>query len=205
MKFKWMLFFLLPFALRAQEIKMSETEIKVFKTEVMKSSANTQSLTSDFIQTKHMSFLSKPIESSGKLSFKKPGSVLWKYTKPFDYSVIFKDDKIYINDAGKKNSVNTGNSKMFDKLNKLIVGSISGDMFDEKEFIISYHKISDKSLVRFVPKDAAMKRYLKQIELHFYENTVSEVKMIEPNDDYTRILFKNKVLNAKIDNSVFNP
>jgi outer membrane lipoprotein-sorting protein len=205
MRFKWVIFFLFPVILNAQEVKMTEAEIKAFKNGVSVSSKNTTSLSSDFIQTKHMSFLSKPIETKGSLSYQAPGLVLWKYTQPFQYAVIFRENKIYINDAGKKSDVNLGNSKMFSKLNKLIVGSISGDMFDEKEFTIAYFKVGGKPMARFVTKDTNIKKYLKQIELYFENNTVSEVKMTEPTDDYTKIVFKNKVLNAKIDPRVFTP
>ena len=203
MKLKWIVFFLFPLFLNAQEVKMNEAEIKAFKDGVAGAAKNMQSLTADFVQTKHTSYLAKPIETLGNMSFKSPRMILWKYTAPSPYSVIFRDNKVYINDAGKKK--NMGVSKMFNKLNNLIVGSVSGDMFDEKEFSISYFKVKGKSMAKFVPKDGTLKKYLKHIELYFENNTVAEVKMIELSDDYTQIVFKNKVFNARIDNSVFTP
>jgi outer membrane lipoprotein carrier protein len=46
---------------------------------------------------------------------------------------------------------------------------------------------------------------IKQIDLYFplKDITVSEVKLIESSGDYTKIIFKNKVINTKIDDSVF--
>lgn len=205
MKFKWMFLLLLPYFLKAQETRMSDAEAKAFQKAVSSSAEQTQSLTADFTQTKHMSFLSKPIESKGKLSFKKPGMVLWRYTNPFQYSVLFRDNKIFINDGGRKSDVNAGSSKLFDRLSKIVAGSITGDMFDTKEFVITYYKSGGIPQVRFQPRDATLKKYLKQIDMYFDENAVSEVKMTEPSDDYTRIVFKNKLLNAKIDPAVFNP
>lgn len=106
----------------------------------------------------------------------------------------------------KKSQMDTGNSKMFAKLNKLIVGSVSGDMFDDAEFTITYFKDKDSNIARLVPKDAALKKYIKQMELHFEKksNMVSEVIMTEPSGDYTRIVFKNKTANAPVPDSVFN-
>jgi len=190
----------------AQEQKMSDSEISAFKNAVNATAKNTKTLSTDFTQLKHMDFLSKDIETSGKMNFKTPNMLQWQYVKPYQYSIVFKNNKIFINDAGKKNNIDKSNSKMFDKLNKLIVGSVNGNMFDENEFTISYYKTKDFNITKLLPKDAALKKYVKQMELYFDKtgNTVSQVKMIEPSNDYTKIIFKNKVINAKIDDSVFN-
>lgn len=190
----------------AQEQKMADSEISAFKNAVNATAKNTKTLTADFTQSKHMDFLSKDIETSGKMNFKAPNMLQWQYVKPYQYSIVFKNNKIFINDAGKKNNIDKGNSKMFDKLNKLIVGSVNGNMFDENEFTISYFKTKDFNITKLLPKDATLKKYVKQMELYFDKtgNTVSQVKMIEPSNDYTKIIFKNKAINAKIDDSVFN-
>ena len=78
-------------------------------------------------------------------------------------------------------------------------------MFDDKEFTISFFKTKTNNITRLIPKDAALKKYIKQIELTFDDEdfTVIQVKLIESSDDYTRIVLKNKTLNAKIDDSIF--
>lgn len=193
------------FTATAQEQKMSTAEITTFKNAVNATAKSTKTLTTDFVQYKHMDFLAKDIETSGKMVFKTPGMLLWQYTKPYQYSVIFKNNKIAINDAGKKSEMNVGNSKMFAKLNKLIVGSVSGDMFDENEFTITYLKSAEYNITRLLPKDAALKKYIKEMELNFDKkgNMVSKVKMTEPSGDYTTIVFKNKAINAQVSDSVF--
>lgn len=198
------IFLLITFFTFAQEQKMSDAEIISFKKNVEKESKNTQTLKTDFVQYKHMDFLSKDIESSGKMAFKSPNMLLWHYLKPYNYSVIFKNSKIYINDQGQKSTVDA-KSKMFEKMNKMIVGSVSGNMFDDKEFTISYFKTKDFYIAKFVPKTSTLKKYIKQVELYFSNQnySVSQVKLIEPSADYTKIIFKNKVENAKIDESVF--
>lgn len=188
----------------AQEQKMTAAEITAFKQDVNVVSKKIKTLTTDFVQYKHMDFLSKDIETSGKMIFKEPNLLQWQYKKPYNYSIVFKNGKILINDEGKKSAVDIGNSKIFGRINKLIVGSVSGNMFDDKEFSISYFKSKGQNLAKFVPKDATLKKYIKQIELSFdKEATVVQVKLLESSDDYTRIVFKNKVINANIDDSVF--
>jgi outer membrane lipoprotein carrier protein len=190
----------------AQEQKMSDAEIVLFKQSVNSVALKITTITTDFTQYKHLDFLSKDIESSGKMFFKEPNLLKWQYKKPYNYSIIFKNGKILIDDEGKKSAVDAGNNKVFGKINKLIVGSVSGKMFDDKEFIVSFYKSKTNNITRLLPKDATLKKYIKQIELTFdkEDHTVIQVKLIESSDDYTRIVLKNKTLNAKIDDSIFN-
>lgn len=153
-----------------------------------------------------MSFMSKEIESKGEMLLQVPNNLLWKYTSPYVYSIAFKDNKISINDQGKKNKIDIGNNKKFAKINTLIVGSISGNMFDDKEFKITYFINNKRNIAKLVPSSKEITQYISQIVLYFDENqsTVSEVKLVEPSEDYTRIVFKNKKLNIKLNDSSFN-
>lgn len=190
----------------AQEQKMTENEVTAFKQSVAVVSKKIKTLSTDFVQYKHLDFLSKDIETSGKMVFKEPNSLLWQYKKPYNYTIVFKNGKILINDEGKKSAVDIGNSKLFGKINKLIVGSVSGDLFDDAAFSISYFKNKDQNIAKFLPKDAALKKYIKQIELTFDKEdaTVLQVKLLESSADYTKIVLKNKVINAKVDDAVFS-
>lgn len=189
----------------AQDVKMSTAEMTAFKQSVNEVSKKIKSLSTDFVQYKHLDFLAKDIETSGKMIFKEPYLLLWQYKKPYNYSIVFKNGKILINDEGKKNAVDVGNSKIFAKINKLIVGSVSGNLFDDKEFEITYFKNKNQNVAKLLPKDASLKKYIRQIELSFDKEdfTVVQVKLIESSEDFTRIVLKNKVLNAKVDDSVF--
>lgn len=192
-----------PPAAASQETPLSDAEIQAFKEAVRKVAAQTESLTADFSQSRHSRYLAKAAESRGKLSFQKPGHVRWKYTSPSSYSVLFRENRMYINDAGKKKDVNAG--KRLEKLNKLIAGSVTGDMFDAPEFTFSFARSGGNTVVRLFTKEASLKKYIREIELTFENNTVSEVKMTEPSQDYTRIILKNKVLNSRIDPAIFVP
>ncbi len=191
----------------AQESKMSNVEIENFKKDIIADSKKIQTLTADFTQYKVMSFLDKPIVSKGKLYLQNPKAMRWNYTQPIDYNVIFNNGKIYINDEGKKSSVDLQGNKKFEKLNQLIVGSVSGNLFDTNDFVITYVKTDKSRIAKLQPKIKDVKKYIKEIQLTFYsgQSTVTEVKLIEPSDDYTKILFTNKSLNKTINASVFNP
>lgn len=203
--FLFVFFSLIAVAVNAQEQKMTDGETAAFRQSVNAVSKKITSLATDFTQFKHMDFLAKDIETSGKMFFKEPDKLLWQYKKPYNYTIVFKNGKILINDEGKKSAMDVGSSKIFAKLNKLIVGSVSGNLFDDKEFTIMCFKSKDFNVAKLVPKDATLKKYIKQIELSFdkQDHTVTQVRLVESAEDYTKIVFKNKVQNAKIDDSIF--
>ncbi|WP_312767251.1 outer membrane lipoprotein carrier protein LolA [Epilithonimonas sp.] len=189
----------------AQNTAMTSAESKAFVTKVSSETKEIKTLQADFTQTKKMDFLDKSIVTYGKMSLKSPNSLSWKYTKPYQYSIIFKDNKIYINDQGKKSSVDA-KSKTFEKINKLIVGSSNGQMFNDPEFSVSYFKNASFNIAKFTPKSAQLLKYIKQIELQFPKNesTVSQVNMTEASGDTTNIVFKNTKINASIAASEFS-
>lgn len=185
--------------------QLSSSEQKAFKEKVQKTAQNTSSIQSDFTQTKQLSVLNNPIVSEGTLTFKAPNLIKWEYTKPFKNIAIFKDDKLLVNNEGKKDEMDLSSNRMFKSLNTLIVNSIKGDMFDASQFEISYFKNGSHYLVTFIPKDKRLKKFIASFELKFDMNStqVNEIKLIEPNDDFTLIVFKNKQLNGTISDSVF--
>lgn len=185
------------------EEKMSASEIQTFKNKVEEENKKTTTIKTDFVQYKHMDFLSKDIETKGNMYFKKPNALSWMYHTPYKYSIIFKNKKVYINDQGKKSTVD---GKLFEKINNLIVGSVSGNLFNDKEFTISYFKNKDFYITKLLPKTSLVKKYIKQVDMYFTikDATISQVKMIEPSEDYTKIVFKNRVLNTNIDEKYFS-
>lgn len=189
----------------AQNTSMSAAEAKAFVTNISSETKEIKTLQSDFTQTKKMDFLDKSIVTYGRMSLKTPNILSWKYLKPYQYSIIFKDNKIFINDQGKKSSVDA-KSKTFEKINKLIVGSSNGQMFNDPEFSVAYFKNGNFNIAKFTPKSAQLLKYIKQIELHFPKNqsTVSQVNMTEASGDTTNIVFKNTKINAPISASEFS-
>lgn len=205
MKYIVILLISLQFIAFGQESELSSSEATKFRTMVEDGTKNLKSIKTDFVQKKHMEFLTNDIESKGKMYLNAEGMLKWQYTEPNKYSIIFKNNKIFINDDGKKSTVD-GDQKMFQKISKLISGSVKGDLFDDDEFDIRYFKKDDNVLVKLTPKNKEMKKYISKVVLTFPKNdpTVSQVKLVEPSGDYTLITFKNKQLNVPIDKSVFS-
>ncbi|PKQ45485.1 LolA family protein [Confluentibacter flavum] len=198
------LLFVSIFSINAQ-VELNANEQKVFIRKVTTIANNTKNMLSDFIQEKHLSIMNNTIISKGKLAFMSPNLVKWEYIEPYKNVALFKEDKLYISNNDKKETLNLKSNKLFKDLNSLIVNSIKGDMFDDSQFNITYFKIDTGYLVIFIPNEKKLSRFIARFELKFSNESteVEEVKLVEPNDDFTTITFKNKQINTKISDDTF--
>ncbi|PKA83230.1 outer membrane lipoprotein-sorting protein [Ulvibacter sp. MAR_2010_11] len=185
--------------------KLSLTEQKALQELVTANALTTRSILSDFEQTKHISVLENDITSKGKLVFNAPDKIRWEYKTPYKNVVIFKNNRLYVDDGTKKSDIDLSSNKMFKSLNSLIVNSIKGDMFDTNQFDISYFTSDKGYLVTFIPKEKRLHKFIASFELIFSEKNgeVSQIKLIEPNEDYTVIIFRNKKLNVEVSEALF--
>lgn len=204
-KLLYFLVFLLPYGGWAQTREMTASEQASFQ-KSLQQLVEIKTISADFVQYKHLSFMKKPVESSGKLYLEHPDKLSWAYTAPFQYKMVFKDHKIFIDDQGKKQTIDIGNSKQFEKISTLVSSSMRGGKYDEKEFAVSYLKQGNADMVRLTPKLAGAKKYIKEIVLLFSptDKHIEEVKLVEPSNDYTRFVIKNRKVNTTINESIFN-
>jgi len=178
-----------------------------FKNKINLLTSNTQTIQSDFIQEKHLSFLSENIISKGKFIFKSPNQLRWEYSEPFEYIIVFNNKNIYIKDDGKVSTFDTQSNKMFSEINNMMIGTIQGSLFNDSErFTVKYFESDKLYLLELEPKMAEMKSMLKSIKIFIdkTDNSVSSIKMIETSDDYTKIDFINRKLNLQIHDEKLN-
>ncbi len=189
----------------SQEAFKPVDDVEKLKAGVSQMAANTTSITTSFSQEKHISILTKALKSEGKMYFKKPDLLKWAYISPYDYAIIFKADKIIINDEGKVSNFDLSSSKSFMEINQIMVNSVSGNVLQEEQFDITYTHSTDKYLASMKPKSEQLKSYIALIEVYIDKNdyTVSQIKLKEKSGDYTLIDFFDKKLNAPIADEVF--
>jgi outer membrane lipoprotein carrier protein len=183
---------------------LSSVEASKFRTLVKSASEKTKTITSDFTQYQHIEFMSNDIESSGRLAFKSPAMVRWEYVLPDPYIIVFKDEKLTTVQNGKKSSMDMGSNPVFKQLNQLITASITGDMFDDNAFEISYFRETGGYEAHLKPKDDGFAEFIANIQINFSSNgEVQEVKMSESSEDYTRIVFDNRKTNVPLNLELF--
>ncbi|MHC8947550.1 flexirubin biosynthesis protein LolA2 [Sphingobacterium hungaricum] len=197
-------FLLISVQLFAQDRAMTATEIASFK-KVVSNAVKVKTLSADFTQYKKLGFVDKEIISSGKIYVVHPEKMSWVYSSPTNYSMIFKNNKIFINDQGKKNTVGVGKNKQFEKISQMIANGIAGELESSKDYSISYFQNTGFNIVQVTPKAKDAQKYIQQIILSFdkKDNQVAEIKLLEPSKNYTRFVLKNKKTNQTINEQVF--
>jgi outer membrane lipoprotein-sorting protein len=181
------------------------TDPKEVELKLVKASASMNTIISDFVQEKHLEYLSVVIESKGKFWFKKPGILRWEYTDPYKYLIVINQGKIIIRDEGKKNEFDVNSNKAFQELNNIIVNSVNGTLISSEKYNYEILESKESWLVKLFPKDPQMKKVMSSIELYFLKTdmSVNRIKMVESDQDYTVITLRNKKFNDTIPASVF--
>ncbi|MCV6628927.1 MAG: outer membrane lipoprotein carrier protein LolA [Flavobacteriaceae bacterium] len=197
--------FLIGSGAMAQQ-NMTASEVNELKETLKERATQVRTIKSSFVQHKHLDFLANDITSTGFMLYQKPNKVKWTYTKPYKYSVIFKENRLLVDDDGTKSDMDMGANKLFKKLNEFMISSVHGNMFDDAQFYIQYKKNNKHYWVQLQPRDVKLKQYIAQFELFFNKKTatVMEVKIVEPSQDYTHIIFSNRKENLSLSDAEFS-
>ncbi len=179
--------------------------IPAFKAGIDKMAAETNTIQTGFTQEKHVDILAKNLISEGNMTFRKPQSLRWAYTKPYDYVIVLDGKQVVVSDDGKVNAFDMSSSEVFKEINDIIVNSVQGNIIDENRFNITYLENEKQYCVTLVPKEARLREHLNEITVFFDRQLylVDQVRMNEPGGDYTQISFQNRKLNEPVRDEVF--
>lgn len=197
--------FVLLSSLSFSQTKMTASEITAFKKDIQNQAKKTTTIVADFNETKHVNVLKNASTSSGVFRFKGE-KLLWQYNAPKKSAMLFNKNSLKIkNEKGKVTNIDLNKNKRFKQLQQLMMGSYTGDLFDEQSFNITYFKNGSMRAAVLVPKTKDMSKHIKEITLTFANNedTVSEIKIVESSKDYSVIKLKNKKLNTTLNDNVF--
>ncbi|WP_417887464.1 LolA family protein [Zunongwangia sp.] len=200
------LFFFCSLSLLAQQpSNFAKLEKHTEPAELTVKMAEAKSLHSEFRQIKVIAMMDSESESKGEIFYESPDLIKWVYNKPFSYSLLFKNDHLYINDDGQKSEQDLSGNKMFAKLGDLITGSLNGELLkDDENFTITYSHVKNGTNAVMIPKNENLASIFQKVVMCFSkENTLQSVKLVEESGDYTMIQFKEWHFNKPIDKSVF--
>lgn len=194
------------FGLQAQDTYKPVSDINEFREMMKTTSAETNSISSDFIQIKHLSFLEEDVMSKGKFFFQKENQLRWEYSEPFFYLIIFNNDTILIQDEHKTNIYDAASGRMFREINNIMLSMVNGSILESENFDFEYYENPSRYKLDLTPLDENMKAFLSTIRIYINKKdySVDELYMIEKSDDYTHIRFTNKVMNEDIPQHIFD-
>jgi outer membrane lipoprotein-sorting protein len=173
--------------------------------EELKSAAGSvTSLSADFVQEKHMKILARPLVSSGVFYFQSPASLRWEYRKPVRNILLMHDNRTdrYVETAsGLTRETGAGLQAM-----QIVLEQISqwlGGRFDENPMFTANLEPGPKIVL--TPKEKSFSRMIHHIDLVLSERPgiIDSVVIYESEDSFTKLVFKNAVLNHPIDATLF--
>lgn len=186
--------------MNAQESKPLK-DIEGFKTKLAAMSEKTNSIESDFIQEKNLSVMAEKITSKGKFWYKKEDNIRWEYLQPYKYLIIISKGQMFIKEEKNQKQYDIQSNRMFQEMSNFISGCIQGEILNNtRDYKIEYFENEKSYLVKLTPYSEKMKQMLSGVQIWFDKQdlSVSALMMTEPGDDYTKIDFLNKKLNADI-------
>lgn len=165
-----------------------------------------ETINSEFVQEKNITFLCETIISKGILRFENPDKLRLEYISPFEYLLIMNEGQLLINTGDSKTEYDLKSNKMFNQVNDLIISSVQGEIVTNPNYRTSFFENGDTLLVKLFPKQDELSKYIKNIDLYIGKGdfTVSKLQITEPSDDYTLIKFVNKIINEPLPDNSFS-
>ncbi len=200
----------LMFALFIGSVALAQTftatkDAAALQQQITAASKNINTIQCDFVQEKAMSMLAEKAVSKGKFYFKREGKVRLEYLQPQKNLVVMNNGKMLLQDAKKTTQMDMHRSKVFQQLNNIIIGSISGDLYSGKEFTVKLFENGTQVKVELNPLSKTLKNFLSTIVvvLDKKDFTAQRIEMNETSGDSTILTFSAKAINGVVQESLF--
>lgn len=172
-----------------------------------RSAGSVKTLSSDFVQEKHLSMFKNVMTSKGRFYFAKPDQLRWELTAPVCSGFVLKGDK------GRRWHERTGRTESFQISQEPVMKLVSEQLFAwarsdfawlKKEYRITVLQESPVSL-RLEPRSAATAGFLHHLQIGFSADGryVRSVELHEKDGDFTRIRFVNTSVNRQLPADIF--
>jgi outer membrane lipoprotein-sorting protein len=163
-----------------------------------------KSISAEFVQEKHLKILAHPLVSSGVFYYQAPASLRWEYRAPVRNILLMNNDRTerYVaTDAGLVKEVGA-NLQAMQVVMEQITQWLDG-RFDENPMFAANLEPGPKIVL--VPKEKAFAKMIQRIELVLSNRAgiIDTVTIHETDDSFTRLVFKNVVINQPMDDSIF--
>ncbi len=158
-----------------------------------------QGVTAEFIQTKYLSVLTRPLLSSGRFIFSEQRGVLWNQKSPFIQTLVISKGGIaeYLED-GTLQSAPTAGQGAVTGFSTMFLSLFSGDVTELKEQFELFFVGTDESWqIGAKPRSEDVARFVDRIAVNG-GSTPERVVVWERNGDRSEIEFKSIVVGAPV-------
>ncbi|MBZ0098828.1 MAG: outer-membrane lipoprotein carrier protein LolA, partial [Taibaiella sp.] len=110
-----------------------------------------------------------------------------------------------VQDEQKSNKINTGNSKMMQSVNRVMIDCMQGTVFSNPDFKTTAYHNNSRYLLTLAPVSAEMKKLFEQIDVYMSKTNMDVVRLVmtETGGDYTNMEFYNTKHNSSLNESLF--
>lgn len=162
------------------------------------------SIKGEFVQEKHMPILARPLVAQGYFAYQRPSSLRWEYRQPLKSVLLLHDGEVnrYLHTESGWVEDAAANLQSMDFILQEISNWLNGRFEDNPLFNAAVEK---DSTVILTPKDKAMDRFIRRIELKMADQpgVMKQVTIYEGEDVFTRFTFVHPLINDTIAPSEF--
>lgn len=181
----------------------SESQIKAT---INQAASRLQSMSCEFVQTKHLKLLSDKMVSRGKMYYQQKDRLRWEYVSPYQYTFIINGQQVLLKNNARCDQIDVNQNKTFKSIAQIMMNSVVGRcLSDDKSFRTSVAVNGSEYVATLVPLKKDLRSMFEKIILHFdkAKALVVKVELIEKKGDRTVIELRNIQSNVSIPSSTF--
>jgi outer membrane lipoprotein-sorting protein len=173
--------------------------------EGLKTAAGTvTSVRAGFTQEKHMKILTRPLVSEGILLFQGPDSLRWEYQQPIQSILLLHNGKTrrFVQKNGNLIEDASASLQSMQVVVQEITQWLNGRFDDNPMFAA---RLEPGRKIVMSPRDESFARLIQRIEILLSDRpaVIKSVKIFEGEDSYTKLEFKEVILNQELDEALF--
>lgn len=156
--------------------------------QLMQSLATTRSGHASFIEIKSIAILDKPVESSGELFYSAPSRLEKRTLKPKAESMLLDEDKLTVEQRGKKHVLRLQNYPEIAAFIDSIRGTLAGDrMALERSYQLSMEGDEQNWNLILLPIEDKMKKVVAKISIAGSGNVLRTIDIKQTDGDSSRM------------------
>lgn len=191
-----------------EEKTYNSSDISVLLHRLEEKASGFETLKTDFVQEKDLAIFQRKIVLKGKIYLQKPHKIAWHVDEPVRYSVLITNQLIrqWDEDSDQIQEIRLSENPAFLVVIDQLTAWFSGHYVSLLEDYDVQVLQQSPFVLRFIPKETNIaKKVIKHITVVFRkdEKYLKQIKFQEIGGDSTTIVFKNTILNAPLDDSIF--